>query len=138
MKHIPCRSSYNTSKNGYANLKDTLSTATSHHFSTNQTAAQATQDHLHYINSDKRKGADIYLHKNEYFPGYTLHKPVPSLPHYANIDRSAESSVATSKRHFCSQGIPSIDRWMDSKNYLAIVKYVKDVVIDVLKKKLKG
>jgi hypothetical protein len=135
VKYIPCRSSYNTARNGYSTLKDTLTQSMAHQFSTNASTAHATEDHLHYLNSDKRMQS-IYVQKNEIFPGYTLHKPVPSLPYYPNLSRSSESAVATSKRHFASQSVPSLDQWMATKNYLAVIKFVKDVVIDVLKKKI--
>lgn len=92
------------------------------------------KDKLHYMNFEK-PSETLNLAKHDIFPGYINHKPL-SLQKMENISRNIEGSTSTNSRHFTGRSFHQIQLWMNQKNYLKVILFVFESILDILKEKL--
>lgn len=54
-----------------------------------------------------------------------------------NISRTIEGCTATNKRHYAATSSDLIQNWLASKNYKALLKFVLETVLNILRDKLR-
>lgn len=72
------------------------------------------------------------LHRHDLFPGYVNSKPL-SLMKANNISRTLEGCTSTNQRHFIASSVNRIDQWITESNWVALVKFVLDTILNILR-----
>lgn len=81
------------------------------------------------------ESASTNLHRHELFPGYVNQKPL-SLQKANNISRTLEGCTSTNQRHFIAGSVNRIDEWIGERNWVALLKFCLDTILNILRTKL--
>ena len=122
--------------NGFCYLKQNLTQGLNyHHDHSLRNNAERAQQFAENERFPVEESKSTNLHRHELFPGYVNQKPL-SLQKANNISRTLEGCTSTNQRHFIGSSVNRIDEWINQCNWVQLVKFVLDTILNILRTKL--